>query len=280
MEGDFSQRMGIIPLTKTIQVDSIDADLNHSLWNVIVTSWISRYYHRDKLDKVSGSNSEEIAILMYKDFYKVPIDGMPYKWSAFKAGIRESYFKMSWHRTYNFIEFFVSLDWRNSAESAVIEFNKVLERENSAYRFVDRKLMQITSPEEIAEIESAITNGIPYAGVKPHLQTALAFITNRDNPDYRNSIKESISAVEALCRNLTGDAAVTLGQALKVLEKKHALHPALKTAFQSLYGYTNDADGIRHSLIDDGRKLTNADARFMLITCSAFINFAIDSTKE
>ena len=59
--------------------------------------------------------------------------------------------------------------------------------------------------------------------------------------------------------------------------KKGTLHPALEKSFSSMYGYTSDADGIRHALMDDDN-LTNADARFMLISCSAFINYVIAST--
>jgi len=98
------------------------------------------------------------------------------------------------------------------------------------------------------------------------------------NPDYRNSIKESISAVESLARKLSKDETGTLGNILKALEKSKKLHPALKSAFSSLYGYTSDADGIRHALLGESN-LSKADARFMLICCSAFINYAIEAVN-
>ena len=59
---------------------------------------------------------------------------------------------------------------------------------------------------------------------------------------------------------------------LRLIEKKGILHQALKKAFSALYGYTSDADGIRHALLDEST-LTKADARFMLISCSAFVNY-------
>ena len=187
---------------------------------------------------------------------------------------------MKWHRTYSFLEFIVAMNHRGTGEALVEGFNKVLERENSAYRFVAGKVTPITSSNEIEEVEKAISGSDQYAGVRTHIQTSLGFLIDRQNPDYRNSIKESISAVESLAKKLVGDEKATLGQALKVLEKKHHLHPSLKTAFSALYGYTNDADGIRHSLMENDSQLTKADARFMLICCSAFINFAIDSVEE
>ena len=101
-------------------------------------------------------------------------------------------------------------------------------------------------------------------------------LSEKEKPDYRNSIKESISAVESLCKKISENDKATLGAALTTLEKRGILHPALKSAFSSLYGYTNDANGIRHSLLQESN-LTSADARFMLISCSAFINYVIAS---
>jgi hypothetical protein len=41
-------------------------------------------------------------------------------------------------------------------------------------------------------------------------------MTDREQPDYRNSIKESISAIESLCRKITGNDKGTLGLVLKL----------------------------------------------------------------
>lgn len=49
-------------------------------------------------------------------------------------------------------------------------------------------------------------------GANIHLTKALSLLSDRNKPDYRNSIKESISAVEATCKSLTGIS--TLDKAL------------------------------------------------------------------
>ena len=81
--------------------------------------------------------------------------------------------------------------------------------------------------------------------------------------------------MEAQCRILLGGDQVSLGQALKLIEKRGlTLHPALKGAFEKLYGFTSNADGIRHG----GIKPSDVDqdlAKFMLISCSAFVNYLI-----
>ena len=66
----------------------------------------------------------------------------------------------------------------------------------------------------------------------------------------------------------------TLGDLLKKLEDDDIeLHGALKEAFSKLYGYTSDAGGIRHSLTESDKEVDFNDAKFMLIVCSAFVNF-------
>ncbi len=48
------------------------------------------------------------------------------------------------------------------------------------------------------------------------------------NPDYRNSIKESISAVESLAKVISNDAKDSLGGALDKIKGKIKLHPSLE----------------------------------------------------
>ena len=121
-----------------------------------------------------------------------------------------------------------------------------MEQENSGYRLVDTEVTEITSASEIGEIESAIQSKIH--GVQEHLSTALALLSDRKKPDYRNSAKESISLVEGVCRLFAGGT--TLTDALKMLKQKIDIHPAFERALAALYGYTSDEGGIRHALLE------------------------------
>ena len=114
--------------------------------------------------------------------------------------------------------------------------NRILERELSAYRFVSTHLTDITNAQELQMLEAALTDS-KFAGVTAHLQRALELYADRENPDYKNSIKESISAVESIARIVADDPKATLGDALKAIEKRGSLHPALKDGFVKLYGY-------------------------------------------
>ena len=99
-------------------------------------------------------------------------------------------------------------------------------------------------------------------------------LSDRKEPDYRNSIKESISAVESIAQLVSKSPGATLGDALKVIDKHVDIHPALKKGFLAIYGYTSDSDGIRHALLD-APTCGFEDAKYMLVSCSAFVNYLI-----
>lgn len=69
---------------------------------------------------------------------------------------------------------------------------------------------------------------------------------------------------------IIGEKMSTLGKALKKIEPE--LHPALAGDFEKLYGYASNAEGIGHALIDEPNS-DFEDAKFMLTSCSAFINY-------
>lgn len=160
--------------------------------------------------------------------------------------------------------------YENIVNAFVNMLNATFIRLNYAYRIVNDIIVEITDDEEIKTIETAINQK---STIKTHFSCALKLLSNRPTPDYRNSIKESISAVEALCREITTEN--TLGDALKKLEKNGVNIPAfLKSGFEKLYIYTNnEKTGIRHALMDNTEPPKYDEAKFMLVSCCAFVNY-------
>lgn len=185
--------------------------------------------------------------------------------------------EVEWYYKLNLLEFIVGQVARLFSEGTcslfVRNINSDFERLNYGYRIINNLVTPITSKEEIKSIEEAI--GSAKDNIKEHLNSALKHLADKEKPDYRNSIKESISAVGVLCREMTEEN--DLGKALFVLEKKQGkLHPQLKAAFDNLYSYVNEKkSGIRHELMDESGSYvpTFHEAKFMLVTCSAFINY-------
>ena len=187
---------------------------------------------------------------------------------------------LEWYIILDLVEFVVKYIFKNSTSSNIYylknfvnDLNSEIARLNYAYRIVDQEIVEITSEEEIKTVETALSeSGVT---VSHHLNEALKLLSKRPEPDSRNSIKESISAVEAFCREKTGEN--TLGKALDKLESNGiVIHKMLKDAIEKLYAYTNQKDtGIRHALMeDDGKYIPSLDeAIFMLVTCSSFINY-------
>lgn len=187
---------------------------------------------------------------------------------------------IEWYRKLDLVEFVVKLAFlpkfyflNSVVKGFVNDLNSEFARLNYAYRIVDQEIVEITSEEEIKTVETALSeSGVT---VSHHLNEALKLLSKRPEPDSRNSIKESISAVEAFCREKTGEN--TLGKALDKLESNGiVIHKMLKDAIEKLYAYTNQKDtGIRHALMeDDGKYVPSLDeAIFMLVTCSSFINY-------
>ncbi len=277
----FSQRKGIKPISKIIQADVIDDDLRNGLWSSLqLFYWDTFTYYASKYRQyIKGSNLQILFHQYWHSYFKQPIDTVPSEFSDALSIAREYFFECQWYEVYDFIEF-TAINGPGEAREDFKKFcNSLLERENSAYRFVGDHITEITSPEEIQSVEEAMEATSVLSGVKAHLEAALDHLSDRKSPDYRNSIKESISAVEAICQQISRDRNATLGKALSVLEKKNAIHGALKKSFAALYGYTSDADGIRHAMLEES-DITFIDAKFMLVACTSFINYILGKTAE
>lgn len=269
----FSQRAGFTPVEKQIQLGSIDRDLKNGLWNMI-TSAID-----DNSVKESALGKD-----IWHNFFKLRIEDAPYR--DLTGQLSKWFFdaKRPWYEIYDFIEFLV--DERMSrygirAWKLRDELNGVLERESSAYRLIGSQVTPITNEVELTEISTALEQSSVYGlkGVRIHLEDALTKLSDRQNPDYRNAIKESISAVESLAKVLSKKSSASLTDALKALESKLPIHSALKKGLEAIYGYTSDSGGIRHSLMDEPN-LDFDDAKFMLVSCSAFVNYLIAKANK
>ena len=273
----FSKRYGYKPVREIIQIESMDEPLRNGLWsllkvccwdNVRVSSGIYSGYYP------SGYGNEEIKALcqgLWFNYFKKPLDLLSDEWSTVLAKLRKYFFDCEWYEVYDLIEFVANNYGRYQfREEFMGSCNRLLEKEMSAYRFVNGVITRITEEHEVAEIEEAIDSSS--GPVNKHLRRSLELLSDRKAPDYRNSIKESISAVESLVAITTKADKGTLGQLIKKLEDEIDLHPALRTAFSNLYGYTSDEGGIRHALTE-AEKVDFNDAKFMLIVCSAFVNF-------
>lgn len=268
----FSQRYGYLPIKNAFQREAVDDALRTKLWNILSFSIWKMYNPSNRGYDETTKKIDGLLDRLWFHFFNKDLDELPDFRGRFGNDgaydvLKRFFMSCYWHQVYDFLE--VIANDQSELVSADLRgfINTILEEQNAAYRFVEKRILEITDNNEIQSIETAIASSD--APVRAHLNAALRMLSDKDAPDSRNSVKESISAVEAICRLVTTNESATLGAALKRVEN---LNPAMSKAFSQLYGYTNDASGIRHSLIDQDT-VTYADAKFMLVTCSAFVSY-------
>jgi hypothetical protein len=278
----FSERMGYKKPKIELQKESMDPNLRNGLWSYLALDIFKDFTSSYELpeDRFVIENVDYLRERIWLDFFKNPIDTISPFISDYVKYIRDWFFNAVWYEVYDFTEFIIENHQdKKQVQKLIEDVNFVLKRELSAYRIVSTIFTPITSDIEISQIEKALDS--PIKEVNEHLGRALELLADRKNPDYRNSIKESISAVETMCRKISENPKATLADALNELVKsgKIKLHGAIQSAFKNLYGYTNDADGIRHSLMKE-ESLDQEDALFMLTSCSAFVNYLTVKTLK
>ena len=270
----FSESQGL-KQPRLLQTNSIDDGLRNRLWNVL-REILPTFQEGYGFSHSQNGYIKRFCDTLWHDYFKWTVDSMPGSPSQAMVQIRAQYFALPWNEVYDLIEFVLpKTSGSHNLDSSTQLVNKVLESELSAYRIVAGRVVPISSEQEAQAVEKAIeqTRG-PYSNSAEHLQQAVNLLARKPVPDFRNSIKESISAVEAISAVITGDTKATLGDALKVIGSPAPLHGALRSAFDKLYGYTSDAGGIRHALMEEAT-LEQEDAIFMLVACSAFVSYLI-----
>ena len=281
----FSQRRGLENVREAMQVGSMDDDLRVSLWNVVHTViWEHDDYLRQMGLTALGNRPTQFGLWarsVFIDVWKMPLSSIPPTEKAALKAIEKDFMGLEWCKVYDLIEHTAEFLDGHIRTRFICDCNVVLEREMAGYRLVGTEVTSITDEQELFAVEEALAASDAFAPAREHLTSALGHMSDREAPDYRNSIKESISAVEAICRILLKDPAVTLGRALPKVSDKYGLHRAWGTAFSNLYGYTSDSGGIRHSL-SKGDEVTPSfeDAKFMLVACSAFVNYLIAKSSD
>lgn len=279
----FSHRYGLLQNSSIIKIDSIDEDIINAIgscYDILCQKLevAKTEYPWERLIRQIDIERELWVHFENKRLSKFENNG--YYYLVFNNQLDNK--ELPWNRLLDLVEYVckwlsVNIEDCSYLDGLLKDFesniNKEFDRLDYGYRIVNHCIVDVISDIDVDTINDAISNSKD--NVSNHLKSAIVHYSARPNPDVRNSIKESISAVEAVCRELTGDD--TLGKALKHLENNGiVIHRVLKDAFSKFYVYTNDSDsGIRHALMDkEGIYVPSKDeAYYMLVSCSAFVNY-------
>lgn len=272
----FSERMWIVKVENIIQIDFINSDLTNRLWNFIYDEII------DDIKDLYQDSEDDFLKHFKTEYLKLTIDEY-----FFVSSLKNVFLKSRRYEKYDLLEAVIKLFEQRFPDAATYKvdmeykidlLNKILIEEFSWYRFIWWQFIPLININEIESIQSTLE--VPYSWVKVHMSRALELLSDKKNPDYRNSIKESISWVESLIKLIVWKPSITLWKWLQELQKQWIIIDVLlQEAYEKIYGRSSWKNWIRHGL-SDSKNIEQEDALYMLISCSAFINYLISKFEK
>lgn len=292
VRGGFSEKIGLSTCTIKMQTNEFDDrtrtlignhlyDVLSVIFSYASTIGISRYLNPSRqspLQAMSSDFCKDVLSEVLNVSVHLPSNKF-YNWEANYDRFAEIISSAPYNEVLDFLWYVCHWIATHTTSTSFVHeiyngFNQLFEKEYVGYRFVAGEITPITNSLEIQEIEQACQ--IPFEGAHVQLQKALGFLSDREHPDYKNSIKESISAVESVCKVIANKPKAELGDALKALiAEGYPIQGALKTGILALYGYTCEAGGIRHAERETESTVTFEEAKFMMVTCSAIVNYLV-----
>lgn len=283
VKGGFSERKGIKHFSDIVQTNDLNSRTRNKLYSVTYEIFKELNYKYSYNINLKNYFVE----YLYKDIFSktvrdIPMWGNAYDYEKIFDYIYAIFEQYKYTDVFSFIEGIIrflnntdkatnySENYKNEYIESVSNIFKV---ENVNYRIINDIITDIVNEEEIKSINQTLNT--QYGVVKKHYIKAIEKLYK--DKDYSNSIKESISSVEAMCQVINGTKE-TLGKALDNL--KINIHPALKNAYKILYGYTSDENGTRHANGIDEKNATLYEAKYMLVSCSAFVNYLKENFEE
>lgn len=274
--------MGLRERRTLIQSNELDEETRTGLWNILVI--LRRIFDKRTTSYYGRTTEEELLSSLWARHFKRPLDELPRPdrtWEKVKEEILEG----QWFDALEVLERIIKVlahveeergeYYRDAFAEAI---NDRFETYLVGYRFIGNEITPVDSSAEAAAIESALEDALSVAGARHALERAVELLADRQNPDYPNSVKESVSAVEAVTKKITGET--TLGAGLKKLQESGlTIHPALKDGWLKLYGWASDEDGVRHGAID-AASVDQTMAKYILVSCSAFVSYLTEEGRK
>ena len=175
--------------------------LRNSLWNLLFRVLSSTDFAR-----VAWTAVLEGACL---SFFKEPIDELPLSDNdASRLALKDRFFALPDHRVYDLFEFFLSDDRGGLKEMdrKLIRrgLNDLLEREGSGVRlYLDRfrPYQDYLGFDALVQAEETVRM-FDMAAAQRHMETAVAYLSRRPEPESRGAIREAVLAVTAMAREV------------------------------------------------------------------------------
>lgn len=285
VRGGFSDRTGIDPCNTQMQIDEFDERTRTFISNKLYDFLQVTFNHECEIRNIKyGPTDQTLSNIFCKNLMQnvfadsnhLPL-GYHYDWEKFYSRIEEVLMEAPYNEVLDLLWYicnWFALSTNNCINVFQEWFNELFQSEYVGYRFISGEIVPITDEIEVKEIEQACH--MPFDGARKHLQKALSFLSDREHPDYKNCVKESVCAVESVCKVISGSEKAALKDALNsLISNGMNIHGSLKSAILALYGYASDEGGIRHAERETESTVTFEEAKFMMVTCSTIVNYLV-----
>ena len=281
LKGGFSERKGIKHFSDIVQTESLNERTRNKVYTVTRNVF-------DRLESYELKYRESFVNYLYEEILSLTKRDIPvyisgrYNFNEVFNNIYNIFSMESYEEIFTFIEGMIKCfefidknmgNYLNLKKDYENKIQKVFKEENVNYKIIDSKITDIVDEEQIKSIGETLNN--PYKVVSEHYSKAIEQLYSVK--DYANSIKESISSVEAMCQVINGSKE-ELKKALDNLKIK--IHPALEQGYIKLYAFTCDENGSRHANGLSEGEATFEEAKYMLISCSAFVNYLKENFEK
>lgn len=278
----YSERSGLrAPARLEPQFHALDADTRAAVWNLTYESLMGLREH-----ELAG----QVIETLYTSHYRGLLGGSPSSTIDRTATrLQADIVNGSWAETADALEgFYHSIAAapepspfghpyissgdivRNAARAYEDGLNEIFESEQVDHRMRNGSIIDVVGVTESDAINQALKPGGPFTTAQEHVTAGLRALSNRKSPNTLEAGREAIHAAESAARVATG--AQTLADALKELQSRGDVHPALARGWQALYGWTSDAGGLRHG-DSHVAEVSPALARWMLVSSAAFVSY-------
>lgn len=266
----FSQAQGYEPLPQPLALGEISLEARIKIWDRI-------HLGTKSYDDSVSSSWDDILKKIHGDYFKRPIDEYnPIRKSEILEEIKSLILNEStpFNEVFDMIQMIMRYRW-----VTIGNFNRAMHnifRQCRLAYTIDHKhpvtILPAATEQEGQSLRSAMDQlrSAGLGGATEHLRKAGEAI-NRG--DWADSVRESISAVESVARQIAPGTPQALGAALNSLGKQGMIPPALKSALDNLNRYANEP-GIRHAVLDSKKAQVGQDeAVFMLGACASFASY-------
>jgi hypothetical protein len=284
----FSERYGFIP-EKKLQKNGLDQETRNRLWNTIHIHFFEDYKYNTKL-----CNYEELYCrcwIIWDKYFKTCTDELndicveqiiqKLKSEIISARTQDNELLSEVHRTpfspFDLLECLFKLYDKDDLKGVIDPTNSILQEEKSIYRLFPKTMQfaPIYHETDMKNLNDAFerTKG-KYDSVYENLENALSAYSDREKNSYGECIENSLKAVESMAnkiRDKGNDKALT--GIIESVGSKINMHYNLIKGLTELYNWASDTK--RHGKSNKPLEVREPEARYMLLSCSAFVNYVI-----